>query len=348
MRNETEKTLVAILKMLQEAQRPVGASQIALGLPSMGLDLSPRTVRLYLAELDRRGLTRLVSRRRGRTLTERGREELAKGNVIEKVGIVSSRIDSLAYRMTYRLGNPAGSVITNICLISSADLILAINETKPVFLSSLAMSSRVFIAGAGESIGSMKVPADSVALGTVCSITLNGILLHEGIPVVSRFGGLLEMRDWKPMRFIELIEYRGSTLDPFEVFIRADMTRVRSVAAGGSGIVCASFREIPAVAANDVAAISKRMSRHGLGGILAVGRPNQPLFDIPVSDGHCGMVVMGGLNPMAAISEAGIKVRIRSLAELKDYSLFREMSQLPLRSHHRAYQSAAAARLSEE
>lgn len=339
MRSETEKTLIAILKILQDAQKPIGASQVALSLPSMGMDLSPRTVRLYLMQLDKRGLTRLISRRRGRIITDRGREELTKGNVIDKVGIVSARIDSLAYRMTFRLANPGGSVITNLCIVKNADLILAVNEAKPIFTANLTMSTRVFMAGPGELIGHLKVPADSTALGTVCSITLNGLLLHEGVPVTSRFGGLLEMRDWKPLRFVELIEYRGSTLDPFEVFIRADMTRVRTAATTGSGIVCASFREIPAVAANDVAAISKKMTKYGLGGILAVGKPDQPLFGIPVSDGHCGMVVMGGLNPMAAISEAGINVRIWSLAELKDYVLFRDMSDISLRSHHRAYQS---------
>jgi len=64
------------------------------------------------------------------------------------------------------------------------------------------------------------------------------------------------------------------------------------------------------------------MKVHGIGGILAIGRPSQPLFDIPVSEGYCGMVVLGGLNPIAAVREAGIRVSIQSLAGLLDFSRF--------------------------
>jgi len=64
----------------------------------------------------------------------------------------------------------------------------------------------------------------------------------------------------------------------------------------------------------------RRMHAAGLGGILAVGRPNQPLLGIPVAAGYSGMIVVGGLNPIAAIHEAGLPVTIRSLAGLEDYT----------------------------
>jgi hypothetical protein len=225
-------------------------------------------------------------------------------------------------------------VIVNVCIADNGDLMRALNEIQPVFARGLAMATRMMIAREGETLGNLAVPRGSVAIGTVCSITLNGILMHAGVPVMSRFGGLLEMREWKPVRFVELIEYRGSTLDPFEVFIKADMTRVRSVVRTGSGVICASFREIPSVAVEDVRRIEKNLKPHGLGGILAIGKPNQPLFDVPVSEGYCGMIVVGGLNPMAAAHEAGLKVSIRSLAELKDYSLFSDMSRFYVRVAH--------------
>jgi repressor of nif and glnA expression len=56
-----------------------------------------------------------------------------------------------------------------------------------------------------------------------------------------------------------------------------------------------------------------------------MGRPNQPLFGIPVSDGHAGLVVLGGLNPVAAIREAGYSVRLRSLAGIEEYTRFRPL-----------------------
>ncbi len=53
----------------------------------------------------------------------------------------------------------------------------------------------------------------------------------------SRFGGLLEVRDREPVRFIDVIEYRGTTVDPLELFIGAGVTRVAQCAATGSGII---------------------------------------------------------------------------------------------------------------
>ncbi|MEI6971197.1 MAG: NrpR regulatory domain-containing protein [bacterium] len=326
MRVQSDKIRAAILKTLSDSSKPMGAGQIVSALLSTGFDLSPRTVRFYLLKLDEQGFSRLVSRRRGRKITERGREELARTNVIEKVGIISARIDMLGYRMSFRSSDGIGTVIMNVCLLTnSSDLSRALTEIQPVFAKGLTMAPRLMIARARETVGNFAVPPNQLAIGTVCSMTLNGILLHEGIPVVSRFGGLLEMRDGKPVRFVELIEYRGSTLDPFEVFLKADMTRVRSAARTGSGIICASFREIPSAAVEDVQRLEKRLRMHGLGGILAIGRPNQPLHGIPVSDGYCGMIVMGGQNPIAALQEAGIPVTVRSLAELKEYSVFREL-----------------------
>ena len=37
-----------------------------------------------------------------------------------------------------------------------------------------------------------------------------------------------------------------------------------------------------------------------------LGKPGRPLLDIPVSEGSTGMIVVGGLNPLAAVEETGI------------------------------------------
>jgi len=197
---------------------------------------------------------------------------------------------------------------------------LAIKEMQLVVERGFSVGGMIAVAQGGTSLGNIVVPDGEMCIGTVCSVTLNGIFQKEGIPVVSRFGGLLEIRDRKPVRFVNMIEYRGSTLDPMEVFIRADMTRVRNAVLRGSGIVCASFREIPSAAVEQIRRVERVMKSHGLGGIFAIGRPSQPLFDVPVSEGYSGMVVLGGLNPIAAVREAGIRVSMHSLAGLLEFS----------------------------
>ena len=66
----------------------------------------------------------------------------------------------------------------------------------------------------------------------------------------------------------------------------------------------------------------------GLDGILAVGVPDQPLYGIPVGEGRTGLVVLAGLNPAAALEEAGIASENRSLAGLLEYTKFPEFRHL--------------------
>ena len=76
------------------------------------------------------------------------------------------------------------------------------------------------------------------------------------------------------------------------------------------------------MAAEDVRRLQKELEVHGLGGVLAVGRPNQPLFDVPVAEGRSGLVVIGGLNPIAAVHEAGIRSSVFSMLGLEDFARF--------------------------
>lgn len=321
--SKTEKIQSAILKVLSEADAAMGAAKIKASLLAGGVDAEARTIRFHLLQLDRRGLTEPVSRRAGRVITRRGREELSRTDVFRKVGVIASRVDSLAYQMTYRPGKGTGSVVLNVSMIYPEYLNRALNEMKLVFRHNLAISSRLLVTGAGQQIVGRVVPENFTAIGTVCSVTVSGALLHEGVPVKARFGGLLEVRDRLPVRFVELIEYQGSTLDPLEVFIQAGMTRVRDVVLTGTGILCAGFREIPAVALEDVRRIEKTLRAAGLGGIVALGKPNQPLLGVPVSEGHAGMIVYGGLNPIAVLQESGIPVKIKSLAGFADFAELR-------------------------
>jgi len=66
-------------------------------------------------------------------------------------------------------------------------------------------------------MGDIAVPDGKVGFATVCSIVINGVLLKHGIPIDSKFGGILQMRKGEILRFVELIHYAGSSLDPSEI-----------------------------------------------------------------------------------------------------------------------------------
>jgi HTH-type transcriptional regulator, global nitrogen regulator NrpRI len=320
-----------ILKVLHRIERPAGATQVGGLLRGWGVDLSERSIRLYLAQLDAEGYTQLQSRRSGRVLTAKGRVELEKGAVIERVGFISGQIDELNYRMGFSLRTQKGTLVVNTTLLAAKDEVAAVEITRPVFAARLGMGSRLLVLRAGAVYDVQRaavVPRGRIALVTVCSVTLNGILLKEGIPVTSRYGGLLEFKNRLPTRFVELLAYGGTTQDPLELFIRAKMTSVRACERTGGGVVGASFREFPTVALPDVLRIREQLRLLGLDGILAVGVPNQPLFGVPVGEGRTGLVVLGGLNPAAALEEAGLAVENRSLAGLLEYRQFPEFRHL--------------------
>lgn len=327
MAGPRERVKTAILKALHDFGGPVGASRLVDRLADMGIDMRPRTVRFYLLQLDGEGMTQRVSRRRGRTLTARGMEELAHANVAEKVGFIAARVDALAYRMTLNTGSGLGSIITNVGIVRARDTERALRRVRAVIRAGLGMGDRVALAHAGNRLGAIAVPAGRLAIGTVCSVTLNGVLLDHGIPVTSRYGGLLEVHKGTPVRFVELIDYRGTTLDPLEAFIRADMTQVERTLKTGTGIIGASFREVPSVALPEVRRLHNRMVDLGLGGILALGKPNMPLLDVPVTEGRTGIAVAGGLNPIAAVRESGIDISVESLADLVDMAAYKTVNQ---------------------
>jgi hypothetical protein len=172
----------------------------------------------------------------------------------------------------------------------------------------------------GEQVGEMLIPDDCIGIGTTCSITLNGILLDYKIPANSRFGGLLELVDGKPQRFVEIITYSGTTLDPLEVFIKSGMTDYLHATENGNGRIGAGFREVPAAAREKVIELAGRLEAIGLGGFMEIGLPGQPLFGIPVSEGSVGIVVIGGLNPIAILEESGIRLQSRALSGLVEFS----------------------------
>lgn len=327
MDERSRRKLLDILRVLAEADRPLGGTRIAHALNLAGKDMSQRTIRYYLNLTDAEGLTESVGRR-GRQLTARGKAELESAYVVDKVGFVAARADALTYGMNFRLRQGKGSVVVNISTFETARAGHAIEIMRRVYQAGLSMGQRLALAGAGSRLGRLVVQPGEMAVATICSISVNGVLLAEGIPTTNRFGGLLQMRGGKPQRFLQIINYDGTTLDPLEIFIKGQMTSVSQAAATGDGVVGASFREIPTQAAEAARRLGARMERAGLGGILMIGRPGQPLLEVPVPQGRVGMIVLGGLNPMAAVEEVGVPTGNRAMGTLLPFEDLRPFTEV--------------------
>jgi repressor of nif and glnA expression len=296
----------------------------------MGNEVSERTVRFYLQAMDKDGLTKNFGKR-GRLITKRGLEELSTARVYEKVGFLAAKIDQMTYRMNFDLAAKTGTVVINVSIVEKSQLKGSARLIKKVFAAGYAMGQLMSLLDSGSRVGEVAVPVGMVGIGTVCSITLNGVLLARGIPTHSRFGGLLELVDYKPARFVEIIHYNGTTLDPLEVFIRSGMTDYVGATQDGNGRIGASFREFPAESRDSVIELAKRLEKVGLGGFMTIGWPGQPVLEIPVNQGQVGAIVIGGLNPAAILEETGIKSYSRALAGLADYHTLFHYEELDAR-----------------
>ncbi|MBN1344311.1 MAG: DUF128 domain-containing protein [Phycisphaerae bacterium] len=319
MREKTEEKRLAILRALREASGPIGSSRITEWLAAMGHDISERTVRFHLLEMDKAGLTENLGRG-GRAITPRGLKELSTARAFEKVGYLSAKIDQMTYNMSFDPATKSGTVVVNVSLIERSDLRRSAPQIRRVYAAGYAMGKLMALLPPGRQVGQIAVPEGSVGITTVCSITLSGVLAANGIPINPRFGGLLELREHRPTRFVEFINYDGSTLDPLEVFIRSVMTDYVGATASGNGLIGVGFREVPADSRDHVASLDDQMHRVGLGGVFMLGWPGRPLLEIPVSEGRLGFIVIGGLNPVAILEEQGIRVhQTGAMAGLLDY-----------------------------
>lgn len=315
---EVERKVIAILRILSQSNEPLGARVISHHLKNHGVELTERAVRYHLKLMDERGFTESMGRD-GRLITRLGLEELESALVSDKVNFVAYKTELLAYQTELDLDKRLGKVPINVSFFPEKQFDKAIEAMKKVFQARICVSELVAVAHQGENLGRITIPQGKIGLATVCSVIINGVLLKAGIPVEYKFGGILQIKNRKPLRFVELILYSGSSLDPAELYIASKMTNVGQVARKGEGRILANFREIPAMCQPATEKVVTRLREVDLDGLLMMGEVSKPLCGVPVDLNRVGMILIGGLNPVAAAVESGIEVENRAMSTVMDY-----------------------------
>jgi len=315
---DVERKVIAILKVLNDSPQPLGARIIAHELKDYGISLTERAVRYHLKLMDERGLTYPMGRD-GRVIAPLGAEELRSALVRDKVGFIIERIELLAFNTTFDPHTRTGQVPINISFFPKQRFGEALQAMKEAFTAGLCVSDLVATASEGQKLGAVIVPQGKVGLATVCSIIINGVLLKAGIPMDSRFGGILQIRNNKPLRFTDIIHYSGSSLDPSEAFIRAKMTDVCGVVRRGEGKLLANFREIPSACKPIVEEVVAKLNEAGFRGLITMGDVSEPICEIPVSLNRVGMLLLGGLTPVAVAEEQGISADSHAMSAVIEY-----------------------------
>ena len=324
---DTERKTIAMLKVLSESSEALGSIAISRELERHGVFLSERAVRYHLRMTDERGYTEAQGRD-GRTITPNGLEELRLALAPEQVGFIIEKLQLLAFKTTFDPATRTGLVPINTSLFRVDEFAAALDTMRPAFDKGLCASRLVAVAREGERLGPRAIPAGYVGLGTVCGVVVNGVLLKSSVPIESKFGGVLELRNGKPRRFVAIIRYDGTSLDPSEQYIRAGMTDVAGAARGGDGRILANFREILAPSRAVVEQRVGELREAGISAVYMLGNTSEPVCQIEVGMNKVGMVLLGGLNPVAAAAEAGFSAENNAESGLVEYSQLVDVSSL--------------------
>ncbi len=322
--SQVQRKLIEILRILFENKDPIGARLIADRMNERGYAIGERGVRYHLRILDERGLTKRQGYD-GRVITEQGIHELDNALVGDRVGFIITRIEKLIYDTTFDLKTGQGTVIVNTSIIDKNDFDKTMEILSHVIYNGYSFSPYIKLIDEGTVTSDIEIPEGKLGLATMCSITVDGILLNNGIPVTPKYGGILEIKNRKPVHFEELIEYNGTSIDPMRIFMSKKMTGVLPAVDTGSGKLLANLREIPMTAVSEAEKILGAVMDARIGGIVEIGEPGKSVLNAPVVTGKVGVVVYAGTNAMAAVEESGIDVITYPISTIMD---FKELKKL--------------------
>jgi repressor of nif and glnA expression len=296
----TERKYIEILRILKEHREPVGAKRLSELMAERGFILSDRAVQYYLSYLDTMGFTEKVGNQ-GRILTAAGFQETDNALVDDRIGFVISKLERLAYRSTFDPATGTGDVAYNLSIVPEESL----DRIQAAF-------DEVVTAGCGFFSSyriidhDPRIPHGSSGIITICSISMDGVFQRNGIPVKMAYGGRLEIEGGNPKRFVDLIGYRGTTIDPLELFISSGLTSITRYCRTRSGIALANVREVPSSALTQVEDTIMQMKQCGF--LFPVSMGNK-VFNLPHNPYRLSIVAFSGLNYIGNTAEQGFDIR---------------------------------------
>jgi len=289
--------MMEILRILNSDGDILGAKSISEQLNKRGYFIGERAVRYHMRMLDEKGFTEKIGHK-GRRITQKGVDELKVGLIYDQVDFIYSKFQEKMYNVSLDLNNAKGTVIVNISSVNDSE---SENVIKTIFEKGLAVSKNVL----------WKKKDDTHYIETVCGTTIDAVFQKNGIISKPSYGGLIQIEDYTPLKFIEQIAYEKTSITPLEAFTGSDMTSVLDVVTSGTGVVPANFRLIPAVKREHALKLIEQLNNIGIGGILKVGHDGENILGINVPRGYVAIAVIGGVTPLCAAQEEGYDLNIK-------------------------------------
>ena len=228
-----------------------------------------------------------------------------------KISFLLSKTWNLIQQVNFDVEKQKGEIITNVSYISWDDLDAALGIMKESYLNNPKYINPYY---------KLIKEDDKVGIATICSLSIDGILINNGIMSNPKYSGLLELTE--PPLFIDLISYNGSTVDPHKIFLSKDMTSITGE--GNPKKILASFKEIPYITRDYAVELLDKLNKIGFS-IYKTGKPREVTYNAKADNYNIGVVAGSGLNSIGAVKENGIDVEIKAIEKL---ITFEEMEKL--------------------
>ncbi len=130
------------------------------------------------------------------------------------------------------------------------------------------------------------------------------------------------------MRFIDMLMYWATTIDPIDILISQELTDVTGMMRTGNGRVLGNLQEAPMLARERIEEVLDFLAQAEFAGILELGEPNADVLGVSVERDHLGVALVGGTNLVAAAMEEGIDIKNESISDLTDISEMKHLDEI--------------------
>ncbi len=231
-----------------------------------------------------------------------------------KIPFLLSKSWNLIQQVNFDVEKRKGDIISNVSFLDKDDLDKAMTIMEDTYNSNPKYINPYY------KLIDHPYDDDKIGIATICSLSIDGLLINNGIMCNPIYGGLLELTE--PPLFIDLISYNGTTIDPHKIFLSKNMTSISSNM--GTKKILASFKEIPYVARDYAVHLLDILKNTGFS-IYKIGKPREVTYNAKADNYNFGVVAGSGLNTIGAIKEKEINIKVKAIEKLIP---FEEMDRL--------------------
>ena len=228
-----------------------------------------------------------------------------KHDIQPKIPFLLSKSWNLIQQVNFDVEKRKGNIISNVSYLNKKDVDYALSIMEETYNDNPKYINPYY------KLINHPENDEKVGIATICSLSIDGILINNGIMSNPKYGGLLELTE--PPLFIELISYNGSTVDPHKIFLSKNMTSISSERSPSK--ILASFKEVPYIARDYAVDLLDTLNKIGFS-IYKIGKPREVTYNAKAENYNFGVVAGSGLNSIGAVRERGVDVEVKAIEKL--------------------------------